>query len=113
MNRKPPEISFTAAKALKRHEVRQAGPMGSMSGSVRFLQDIWDVDIYIYIYDVNCPATFGFPYEILGCNQLQSPRITDHGTGMTFWDKLDDPTLAKKRVSAAKALFECHGWREF
>lgn len=35
-------------------------------------------------------------------------RITDHGTGMTFWDKLDDPTLAKKRVAAAKALFEKH-----
>ena len=44
-------------------------------------------------------------------SQLSTPteRITDHGTGMNFWDKLDDPELAKKRVSAAKALFECLG----
>ena len=40
-------------------------------------------------------------------------RITDHGTGMNFWDKLDDPELAKQRVSAAKALFEYLGLSDF
>ena len=43
---------------------------------------------------------------------VYAERITDHGTGMNFWDKLDDPELAKKRVSAAKALFECLGLKK-
>eukprot|EP00913_Durusdinium_trenchii_P026563 g24921.t1 len=34
--------------------------------------------------------------------------ITDHGTGMSFWDKLDDPERSKQRVQAAKDLFEKH-----
>ena len=51
------------------------------------------------------------PQDVCVLSQLSTltERITDHGTGMNFWDKLDDPELAKKRVSAAKALFECLG----
>mmetsp|Transcript_143536 Transcript_143536/g.202958 ORF Transcript_143536/g.202958 Transcript_143536/m.202958 type:complete len:575 (-) Transcript_143536:50-1774(-) len=44
----------------------------------------------------------------IGAGNREYDRITDHGTGMTFWDKLNDEALAKQRVAKAKALFEKH-----